>query len=89
MAFKLHNLPWILFVLRIVPCLRRIIILYLIIISYLKPYNWVQTNKYNQGIGLVGFYGISTLVGYLMPNPVHTYMFNKYDLAWLWDGLVR
>ena len=23
---------------------------------------------------MVGFYGISTLVGYLMPNPVYTYI---------------
>ena len=28
--------------------------------------------------GLVGFYGISTIVGYLMPNPL-----NRYDLVWL------
>ena len=26
--------------------------------------------------GLVGFYGISTIVGYLMPNPVFTYILN-------------
>ena len=26
-------------------------------------------------VGLVGFYGISTLVGYLMPNPVCTYIY--------------
>ena len=25
---------------------------------------------------LVGFYGISTIVGYLMPNPLYTYMLN-------------
>ena len=25
---------------------------------------------------LVGFYGISTIVGYLMPNPLHTYILN-------------
>ena len=25
-------------------------------------------------IGLVGFYSISTLVGYLMPNPLYTYI---------------
>ena len=24
--------------------------------------------------GLVGFYGISTIVGYLMPNPFYTYI---------------
>ena len=26
--------------------------------------------------GLVWFYGISTIVGYLMPNPLHTYILN-------------
>ena len=25
------------------------------------------------GFGLVGFYGISTIVGYLMPIPLYTY----------------
>ena len=25
------------------------------------------------GFGLVAFYGISTIVGYLMPNPLYTY----------------
>ena len=29
---------------------------------------------------LVGFYGISTIVGYLMPNPMYTYVLNIYDL---------
>ena len=33
--------------------------------------------------GLVGFYGISTIVGYLMPNPFYTYILNIYDLVWL------
>ena len=33
--------------------------------------------------GLVGFYGISTLVGYLMPNPLYRYRLNIYDLVWL------
>ena len=34
---------------------------------------------------LVGlfFYGISTIVGYLMPNPVFTYILNIHDLVWL------
>ena len=31
--------------------------------------------------GLVGFYGISTIVGYLMPNPLYTYILNIYDLV--------
>ena len=35
---------------------------------------------------LVWVYGISTIVGYLMPNPVHTYILNIYDLIWF--GLV-
>ena len=30
---------------------------------------------------LVWFYGISTLVGYLMPNPVHTYILNMYMIC--------
>ena len=35
------------------------------------------------GFGLVGFYGISTVVGYLMPNPPYTNILNIYDLLWL------
>ena len=31
--------------------------------------------------GLVGFYGISTIVGHLMPN-LYTYRLNIYDLIW-------
>ena len=34
------------------------------------------------GFGLVGFYGISTLVGYLMLNPLYTYILNIYNLVW-------
>ena len=33
--------------------------------------------------GLVGLYGILTIVGYLMPNPLYTYISNIYDLVWL------
>ena len=33
--------------------------------------------------GLVWFYSISTIVGYLMPNPLYTYILNVYDLVWL------
>ena len=32
---------------------------------------------------LVWFYGISTIVGYLMPNPLYTYLLNIYDLVGL------
>ena len=28
-------------------------------------------------------YGISTIVGYLKPNPVNTYLLNIHDLVWL------
>ncbi len=31
---------------------------------------------------MLGFYGISTIVGYLMPNPLYTYILNIYDLVW-------
>ena len=30
---------------------------------------------------LVGFHGISTIVGYLIPNPLYTYISNIYDLV--------
>ena len=37
--------------------------------------------------GLVGFYGILTIVGYLMPNSICTYILNIYDLLGLvWFG---
>ena len=34
------------------------------------------------GFGLVGFYGISTILGYLMPNTLYIYIYilNIYDL---------
>ena len=35
------------------------------------------------GFDLVGFYGISTIVGYLMPNPLHIYRLDIYDLVLL------
>ena len=30
---------------------------------------------------MVWFYGISTIVGYLMPNSLYTYILNIYDLV--------
>ena len=33
--------------------------------------------------GLIGFYGISTIVGYLMLDPLYTHILNIYDLVWL------
>ena len=32
---------------------------------------------------MIGFYVISNIVGYLMPNIVYTYILNIYDLVWL------
>ena len=40
-----------------------------------------SNNSYLEG--WVGFYGISTIVGYLMPNPLYTYILDIYDLVWL------
>ena len=40
-------------------------------------------NKTASSSGLVGFYGISTIIGYLMPNPLYTYILDIYDLVWL------
>ena len=35
------------------------------------------------GFGLVAFYGKSTSVGFLKPNPLYTHITNIYDLVWL------
>ena len=35
------------------------------------------------GFDLVGFYAISTIVGYLIPNPLHRYILNINNLVWL------
>ena len=32
-------------------------------------------------INLVGFYGISTIVGYLILNPLYTYILSIFDLV--------
>ena len=34
-------------------------------------------------IGFFRFYGISTIVGYRMANPLYTYISNIFDLVWL------
>ena len=33
--------------------------------------------------GLIWFHGTSTIAGYLIPNPLYTYILNIYDLVWL------
>ena len=35
------------------------------------------------GFNLIVFYGISTIVGYLIPNLLYTYILNIYDFVWL------
>ena len=37
-----------------------------------------QTSSEDDGKMLVGFYGISTIVGYLIPNPVYIYIYIRY-----------
>ena len=34
--------------------------------------------------GLVSFYGISTIVGYSMPNPFYTHILDIYGLVWFY-----
>ena len=41
---------------------------------YIYIYIYIQ-------FGLVGFYGISTIVGYFMSNPIYTYILNILDLV--------
>ena len=41
------------------------------------------SHEITEGLDLVGFYGISTIVGYLMPNPLYSYISNIYDLVGL------
>ena len=33
--------------------------------------------------GLIGFYGIPSPVGYLMRNPLPTFILNIFDFVWL------
>ena len=50
-------------------------------IIYIDKYN--SSQKFNVSrFSLVWFYGISTLVCYIMPNPLYTWISNIYDLVW-------
>ena len=59
------------------------------ILNQLEFINTIQFYAFGLGqilqlhfeICLVGFYGISTFVGYLMPNLLYTYISNIYDLV--------
>ena len=55
------------------------------LVSYIGHSFFVGGGSYTGqiGFGLVGFYGISSIVGYLMPNPLYTYIVNIYELVWL------
>ena len=58
------------------------VFVYLTVFEYVfvVPLDWYNYNYR----GLVWFYGISTIVGYLMPNPPNLYIYIKY----IWFGLV-
>ena len=43
---------------------------------------WLSCLTVTSEFGLVGFYGLSTIVGYLMSNTVYTDILNVYDLVW-------
>ena len=49
-------------------------------VSRTGPYPWdavyCHTKDTFLGFGLVEFYGISTIIGYLLPNPLYTYILN-------------
>ena len=46
-----------------------------------KPFLYIYIEYI--GFSLVGFYGISAIVGYLMPNPFYTYILDIYDLDFM------
>ena len=52
-----------------------------VLIHYHQPKSEMP-NTLSGGLGLVGFYGTSTIVGYLMPNHLYTYILNTYDFVW-------
>ena len=59
-----------------------------IVVSKFKLQSWYyshfQVNTHEKGMklfGLAWFYGTSTIVGYLMPNPFYTYISNIYMIC--------
>ena len=50
----------------------NILLLYRVWHEYLPHFNLSPV------FDLVGFYGISTIVGYLMSNPLYTYIYKSY-----------
>ena len=64
--------------------LRGMIYFFLNFNMHYSPHCGIHRNIYDLvWFGLVWFYGISTIVGYLMPNPLYTYILDIYDLVWL------
>ena len=45
-----------------------------VVATFSKGISWKENNSVT---GLVWFYGISTIVGYLMPDPLSTYILKK------------
>ena len=41
----------------------------------------VSNENHNLPLVMFWFYGISNIVGYLMPNPVYTYILNIYGFV--------
>ena len=59
--------------------------LYFVAINHCRLFN-VKSSLYvyirYKWFDLVVFYDISTIVGYLMPNPLYTYILDIYGLVW-------
>ena len=52
-------------------------------ISYKLEKNYKVVIGKLKGLGLISFYDISTIIGYLIPNPVYRYILNIHDLVCL------
>ena len=46
---------------------------------YIYIYIHIYIYKFVYAFGLDWFYGISTIVGYIMPNPFYSYILNIYN----------
>ena len=54
---------------------------YSIYINRCKLFN-AKSSLYIYTKYMIWFYGISTIIDYLMPNPLYTYTLNIYDFVW-------
>ena len=48
---------------------------------YMYIYIYITFQSQSGWFGLLWFYGISTIVGHLMPNPIYTYILNMYTIC--------